>query len=99
MKQKNLNAALFLSILLPGAGFAYLGRWKLAALNLALALGVGLLLTLLLPAGLLGRIGTWLPFAIGMASGTWAQWEGHKMNEAAAAEPTLEGVGEEARLS
>ena len=41
------KGAFWLNVFLPGAGFLYLRRWKLAALNLAGALAFGLVIALL----------------------------------------------------
>ena len=47
--QKKPWVAFLLSILLTGAGLAYLGKWGWAVLNLVAALGIGILVAFTLP--------------------------------------------------
>ena len=100
---KSKNVAFGLNFLLPGAGFAYLGRWKLAAINLGVALGIGLVLAFVLPESFLDSVGRYLGLGFGGGSGVWAMQVAEQMNEAAEVEakrePTLEEVSERARFS
>jgi hypothetical protein len=69
--------AFILSILLPGAGLAYLGKWLWALYNLAGVVVVNLLAGLVLPE-------SWgIPFSVGLAigSGALAQQIAIKMNK------------------
>ena len=100
---KSPITAFILSALLPGAGMLYLRRWKLAALNLGGALLLGVLLALILPVEAFDNFRGSISMGIGILSGSWAQQLALAMNREAAAraaeEPTLERIGEEARLS
>jgi TM2 domain-containing membrane protein YozV len=62
--------ALLLSILLPGAGLAYLGRWKWGLINLAVVLAVGVGMAYLLSDDVFDRISTGV--AAGLAGGSGA---------------------------
>ena len=99
---KSKNVAFALNFLLPGAGFAYLRRWRLAAINFGVALAIGFVLGLVMPDSFWDGIGRYLAFGIGGGSGAWAMQVTEQMNEEAEAEanrvPTLEEVSEQARL-
>ncbi|MEP7048858.1 MAG: hypothetical protein ABJB12_00830 [Pseudomonadota bacterium] len=62
--------AFLLSFLLPGAGLAYLGKWKWAVVNLLVVLAIGVLLSLVLPAQILEHYAQVI--AIGCSSGSAA---------------------------
>ena len=100
---KSPIAAFILNALLPGAGMLYLRRWTFAALNLGGALLLGVLVALLLPVDVFDNIRGSISLGVGVMSGSWAQQLALAMNREAAAEaarePTLERIGEEARLS
>jgi TM2 domain-containing membrane protein YozV len=49
MGMKKPFVAFLLSFLLPGAGLAYLGKWKWAIFNLLAVLAIGVLFALALP--------------------------------------------------
>ncbi|MEM6286332.1 MAG: hypothetical protein AAF845_04165 [Bacteroidota bacterium] len=100
---KSKNVAFGLNFLLPGAGFAYLKRWKLAALNLGVALAIGLVFGLIMPESFWDGFGRYLGMGIGGGSGAWAMQVAEQMNEEFEAEanrvPTLEEVSEQAHFS
>ena len=95
---KNATVAFTLSFLLPGGGLAYLGRWKLAAANLAAALGIGLVLVLLLPEHALDVVDRWAALVVGSFSGAWAMQTTEEMNKKASERPTLDELADEAKL-
>jgi hypothetical protein len=57
-----------LNFVLPGAGLAYLGLWRGAALNLVVALGVAAIAVVALPPETLARVGA--PLTYGIAGGS-----------------------------
>ncbi|MDB6029285.1 MAG: hypothetical protein JWM68_5508 [Verrucomicrobiales bacterium] len=75
--------AFLLSFLLPGAGLAYLGKWKWAIINLSVVLGIGLLLAFILSDEVFEKCIR--PIAAGLAggSGGLAQLLAKQMNEKA----------------
>ena len=60
--------AFLLSFLLPGAGLAYLGKWKWAMINLLVVLAIGVVLSLVLPDQIFERYAQLI--AIGCSSGS-----------------------------
>lgn len=60
--------AFLLSFLLPGAGLAYLGKWKWAIVNLLVVLAIGLILGLILSDEIFERYAQLI--AIGCSSGS-----------------------------
>ena len=99
---KSKNVAFFLNFFLPGAGFGYLKRWKLAAINFGIAIGIGAVLGVVMPESFWDGIGSYLAIAIGGGSGGWAMHVAEEMNAEAEAEAnrpaTLDEVAEQARL-
>lgn len=93
MKSKNI--AFFLNFLLPGAGLAYLGKWKLAALNLGGALAVGVILGFLLPESFLDNYGRYVAIGIGSGSGAWAMMLAEQMNLETSKASTVAGPSEQ----
>lgn len=65
--------AFLLSFFLPGAGLAYLGRWKHAALNFGGVLAVGVVAALLLPEEWFERGIRYLSFGLAGGSAAYAQ--------------------------
>ncbi len=57
-----------LNFLLPGAGLAYLGLWRGALLNLAIAVGIAAIAAFALPEDAFARFGT--PLTFGIAGGS-----------------------------
>ena len=90
------KVAFWLNVFLPGAGFLYLRRRKLAALNLAGALAVGLVITLLTGGRDLGIFSSSPAIIVGIASGTWVELVVEQMREAAEKEATLDELSDEA---
>jgi hypothetical protein len=78
--------ALLLSFLLPGAGLAYLGKWKWAIINLILVLLVGVLAAFLLPEDIFERYMRFIAFGCAGGSGGLAQQLAVQMNQKANAE-------------
>ena len=99
MKPKSKNAAFFLSFLLPGAGFLYLRKWKLAALNFFGAVALGVVLSFVLPEAFQENYGRYIAMAIGGGSGGWAMGVAEQMNEEAARVPTMEELSEQSQFS
>ena len=90
------KGAFWLNAFLPGAGFLYLRRWKLAALNLAGALAVGLVITLLTGGRDLGIFSSTPAFMVGLASGFWAETVAQQMQESAEKAVTLDEISDQA---
>ncbi len=65
--------AFTLSFFLPGAGLAYLGKWKWAAVNLGVVLLFSVAFGFFLPEDVLARNGRYIAIALGGASGGLAQ--------------------------
>mgnify|MGYP007122444629 CR=1 FL=1 len=93
---KSKNVAFGLNFLLAGAGFAYLGRWKPAATNLAGTPAIGITLAFLLPGSTFDRIDRFI--GIGSASGAWAMQVAEEMNAVASETPSMDELSDEARL-
>jgi zinc ribbon protein len=79
--------AFLLSILLTGAGLAYLGKWGWAVLNLLAALGIGIAVALTYPDAS-------SPVGIGILVGSavLAKNLAVKMNQESAAQPQYTGI-------
>ncbi len=75
--------AFLLSFLLPGAGLAYLGKWKWAILNLVAVLLVGVLASFLLPEDIFDRYIRYIGFGCAGGSGGLAQQLAIQMNQKA----------------
>ena len=90
--------AFTLSFLLPGAGLAYLGKWKWAAVNLAAALIIGIVAGFLLPDYILDAYGRYVAIGIGCGSGAWAQGTAQQMNAEAKNVPTMDELSDQARI-
>jgi hypothetical protein len=65
--------AFTLSFLLPGAGLAYLGRWKWAAINLAFVLSIGVLGEMFLSEDFLNHYARFIAIGLGAGSAGLAQ--------------------------
>lgn len=89
------KGAFWLNAFLPGAGFLYLGRWKLAALNLAGALAFGFVVALLTGGRDLGMFSSTPAILVGLASGFWAEAVAQQMHESAERSVTLDEIGDE----
>lgn len=92
------KGAFYLNVFLPGAGFLYLRRWKLAALNLAGAVLAGIVLGLILGERDLGMFRMTPALTVGLLSGFWAESVAEQMQEAANKPATLEEIGNESAL-
>ena len=77
---KSSIVAFILSLILPGLGFVYLGRWKWAFGNFFGALAIGLLLSFLLSDETYDRIITPTALGIGLVSGALAALITKQMN-------------------
>jgi hypothetical protein len=75
--------AFLLSFLLPGAGLAYLGKWKWAVINLAVVLLVGILAAFLLPEDIFDRYIRYVAIGCSGGSGGLAQQLAVQMNREA----------------
>ena len=64
--------AFILSLLLPGAGFLYLGKWRWALANFMAALAMGFLFSFLLSDEDFNRVVNPIAFGIGSVSGALA---------------------------
>ena len=69
--EKNVWLATALSVILPGAGLGYVGKWTAAALNFAAAVALPLL-ALLFGSKEIGEHIHYLILAIAAGSGGWA---------------------------
>jgi hypothetical protein len=78
--QKKPWVAFLLSVLLTGAGLAYLGKWGWAALNFVIAIGIGITAALISP-DLAGPVG----IGVCVGSAVLAKNMADKMNKEAAA--------------
>jgi len=65
--------AFILSFLLPGAGLAYLGKWKWAAINLGFVLLIGLIAAFALPDDVFDHYSHLIAVGLGGGSGGLAQ--------------------------
>jgi|GEM_PF-2944874 len=81
---KSQNVAFGLNFILPGAGFLYLRRWKLAPLNLGIALALAVVLSFLIPEAILNEYGRYVALGVSGASGAWAMHTAEGMNKSAA---------------
>jgi hypothetical protein len=72
--------ALLLSILLPGAGLAYLGKWKWGPINLAVVVAVGICMATLLQDEVFDRISTGVACGLAGGSGALARQLAIQMN-------------------
>ena len=70
-KMKHPWLAFVLSAVLPGAGLAYLGKWRGALVNFAVALAIPVLFLLVMPEEITERI-HYLILTIAVGSGAWA---------------------------
>ena len=95
---KSKTVAFVLSALVAGSGLAYLGLWKQAAINFALAVGLGVTLGLILPEHVFDFIDTGLAAGVGGVSGAYAMEMAEKLNKDSNETPTLEELSDEARL-
>jgi hypothetical protein len=75
--------ALTLSFLLPGAGLAYLGKWKWAFLNLGIVLLVGVAAAFLFSEETLHRYGHYIAIGCSGGSGGLAHALATQMNQKA----------------
>ncbi len=73
--------AFTLSFFLPGAGLAYLGKWKWAAVNLGAVALMGVLIAFFLPADVFDRSASVIAAALGAGSGALAQSLTVQMNK------------------
>lgn len=73
--------AFLLSFFLPGAGLAYLGKWKSAAINMGIVLLIGVAAAFLLPDETLQRYGQYIVFGCSGGSGALAQAATTQMNQ------------------
>lgn len=89
------KGAFWLNAFLPGAGFLYLRRWKLAALNLAGALAAGVVIGLLTGGRDLGIFSSTPALMIGISSGFWAETVAKQMQEAADEPVSLDEINNE----
>ena len=81
--------AFLLSIILTGAGLAYLGRWGWAVLNLVAAIGICVAAVLIYP-----EVASPLGIGIGVGSAVMAKTLAEKMNkEAEAAAVSMQHAG------
>ena len=73
--------AFTLSFLLPGAGLAYLGKWKWAFINLGIVLLVGVAATFLFSEETLHQYGPYIAIGCSGGSGGLAQALTTQMNQ------------------
>ncbi|HMX43064.1 MAG TPA: hypothetical protein PKB12_05040 [Elusimicrobiota bacterium] len=73
--------AFTLSFLLPGAGLAYLGKWKWAAVNLGFVLSIGVLSGMFLSEDLLNHYARFIAIGLGAGSAGLAQSLADQMNK------------------
>lgn len=78
---KNPWLAFVLNLLLPGAGFCYLKKWKWALLNFTVVLGVGLMAAFLLPEAMIDKWMQPLSAGLAMSSGFMAKQAALLMNK------------------
>lgn len=75
--------AFILSFLLPGAGLAYLGKWKWATINLLAVLALGIVLAFTLPEEIFDHYIRFVAYGCAGGSGGLAQVLAKQMNEKA----------------
>jgi hypothetical protein len=75
--------AFLLSLMLPGAGLAYLGKWRWAIINLVVVLLVGVLAALLLPEGVFDWSIRYIAIGCAGGSGGLAQQLAREINQQA----------------
>jgi hypothetical protein len=80
---KKPSVAFLLNFLLPGAGLAYLGKWKWAIINLAVVLLIGILAAFLLSEDIFDRYIRYVAFGCAGGSGGLAQQLAAQMNREA----------------
>lgn len=73
--------AFTLNFFLPGAGLAYLGKWKWAAINLGVVLALGLILAFIMPEDFFVDAVRYLAMACFGGSGGLAYTLARRMNE------------------
>jgi TM2 domain-containing membrane protein YozV len=72
--------ALLLSFFLPGAGLAYLGKWKWGLINLAVVLAIGIGMASLLSDDVFDRFSTAVACGLAGGSGVLARQLALQMN-------------------
>jgi hypothetical protein len=72
--------AFALSFILPGAGLAYLGKWKWAAINIGTVLLLGVALVFCLPEEIFSRYIRYIAIGCSGGSGGLAQALAQQMN-------------------
>jgi TM2 domain-containing membrane protein YozV len=77
---KKPSVAFMLSFFLPGAGLAYLGKWKWAVANFCIVLLLGILLGLFLPEDIFTHYARIIAIGFGSASAGLAQALTQQMN-------------------
>jgi TM2 domain-containing membrane protein YozV len=77
---KRTSVAFLLNFLLPGAGLAYLGKWRWAIINLAVVLLVGILAAFLLPEDIFDSYIRYVALGCAGGSGALAQQLAAQMN-------------------
>jgi hypothetical protein len=78
---KKPTVAFILSFLLPGAGLAYLGKWKWGLINLGIVLLVGVAAALVLSEKTLYQYGQYIAVGLGGGSGALAQPLATQLNQ------------------
>jgi hypothetical protein len=73
--------ALTLSFFLPGAGLAYLGKWKWGILNLVIVLGIGVAAALILSDATFDQYIRYIAIGCAGGSGGLAQAMAKKMEQ------------------
>ena len=78
---KKPSLAFILSFLLPGAGLAYLGKWKWAVVNLVAVLALGVVLVFMLSEETFDHYIRFVAFGCAGGSGGLAQSLATQMNQ------------------
>lgn len=78
--------AFLLSFLLPGAGLAYLGQWKLGFINLGIVLLIGAIAAALIPEESFDQYSRYIAIACSGGSGGFAQTIAAQLNAKAKTE-------------
>jgi hypothetical protein len=72
--------AFLLSFIIPGAGLAYVGRWKHAFLNIAVVLAIGIVLAVCLPEATFHEYIRYVAYGISGGSAALAQQAAQQHN-------------------
>lgn len=80
IRRKKPLLAFALSFCLPGAGLAYLGKWKWAFMNLGAVILVGIFLALILPDSAAEKVVRFAGIGLSAGSGALAEQIARKMN-------------------